>query len=97
MSGDICRTSGATPGMRLSGIELINTLTSTKASAVVTGLAPQESRSAAIVSGPREFATFTLCPASLNLRVKTEPMEPVPRIPIFMKSTSGRVAKFGSE
>ena len=76
--------SGATSGRRLSGMERITTSTSATASAAVTARPPKASTSGSIVSGPRELATLTSCPAALSFRTKVFPMWPVPKMPIFM-------------
>jgi hypothetical protein len=51
---------------------------------VVTASAPEDKSSLSIVSGPREFATFTSCPAWLKRTTSVLPMFPVPKIPIFI-------------
>ncbi|MNC49119.1 hypothetical protein D3C75_982740 [compost metagenome] len=70
-------------GIRISGIESINTSTSLTVCSALTGKAPVSSVSASIVSGPRELATFTLCPAAASLRARVLPMWPVPSIPML--------------
>ena len=67
-------TNGAIPTMRLRGIERMTTSTSVSATSVVTARAPADRSSGSIVSGPRELATFTSWPASLNLVTSVLPM-----------------------
>src|SRR5215207_7316695 len=63
---------------------MMMTSTSFTASATGTAVAPASPARSAIVSGPREFARRTVCPAALSLRARVAPMLPAPRIPIFM-------------
>src|SRR6218665_292379 len=76
--------SGAIWGRRVRGMERITASTSATASAAETARPPKASTSAPIVSGPRELATFTSCPAALNLWTKVFPMWPTPMMPIFI-------------
>src|ERR1700745_985957 len=45
------------------------------------------------VSGPREFATKTLCPSAVRRRVSVPPIWPAPMMPIFMFASYGWIAE----
>src|SRR5947209_3898259 len=88
-------TSCATAGRRFRGIERMTTSTSSTASAAETARAPEASTSASIVSGPRELATFTSCPAAPSLSANVFPMWPTPRMPIFTRASPSGVSVRG--
>src|SRR6266403_2795823 len=63
------------------------------ASGTDTAVAPVSAAKSESVSGPREFATKTLCPSAVRRRVSVPPIWPAPMIPIFMFASYGWIAE----
>src|SRR6266403_3280081 len=63
------------------------------ASGTDTAVAPVSAAKSESVSGPREFATKTLCPSSVRRRVSVPPIWPAPMMPIFMFASYGLIAE----
>src|ERR1700732_1543072 len=74
---------------------MVTTIRSTPrtASGTDTAVAPVSAAKSESVSGPREFATKTLCPSAARRRVSVPPIWPAPMIPIFMFASYGWIAE----
>src|ERR1700730_9649630 len=70
---------------------MVTTIRSTPrtASGTETAVAPVSAAKSESVSGPREFATKTLCPSAVRRRVSVPPIWPAPMMPIFMFASYG--------
>lgn len=66
------------------GMERITRSAPATASCTPTALTPIAPANASRLSGPRELAIRTRCPAVANFRARTEPSWPAPMIPIFL-------------
>src|SRR5207244_2701659 len=74
---------------------MVTTMRSTPrtASGTDTAVAPVSAAKSDSVSGPREFATKTLCPSAVRRRVSVPPIWPAPMMPIFMFASYGLIAE----